>query len=150
MSVTGGIEPTSMTPREERLPASVEDEIQRTTWLDFAALLLFLVGFFNVIDGIAAIRDSKYVVNEVLFSNLHAWGWFFLIWGIIQLFAAFSVYRGASWGIVAGIVTAFFNAIAHLSAAQTSPVWSITIVVLDVLIMYGLVANTGRRARTPA
>jgi hypothetical protein len=105
---------------------------------------------FNVIDGLAAIRDSNYVVNQVLFSSLHAWGWFFLIWGIIQLVAAFAVYRGAGWGIAAALVTAFFNAIAHLSAAKTYPVWSITIVVLDVLIMYGLVVHSGRRSKIPA
>ena len=144
------IQPTSMAPRSQALPDSVEHEIERTTWLDFAALLLFLVGAFNIIDGLAAINNSKYVVNQVLFSNLHAWGWFFLIWGIIQIIAAFAVYRGARWGIAAAVVTAFFNAIAHLSAAKTYPVWSITIVVLDVLIMYGLIVHSGRRSKIPA
>ena len=139
-----------MAPTGQALPDSVQDEIERGTWLDFAALLLFLVGMFNVIDGLAAIRDSNYVANQVLFSSLHAWGWFFLIWGIIQLVAAFAVYRGAGWGIAAALVTAFFNAIAHLSAAKTYPVWSITIVVLDVLIMYGLVVHSGRRSKIPA
>jgi uncharacterized membrane protein len=139
-----------MAPTGQALPDSVQDEIERGTWLDFAALLLFLVGMFNVIDGLAAIRDSNYVANQVLFSSLHAWGWFFLIWGIIQLAAAFAVYRGAGWGIAAALVTAFFNAIAHLSAAKTYPVWSITIVVLDVLIMYGLVVHSGRRSKIPA
>ena len=147
---TPQIQPTSMAPTCQALPDSVQDEIERGTWLDFAALLLFLVGMFNVIDGLAAIRDSNYVVNQVLFSSLHAWGWFFLIWGIIQLVAAFAVYRGAGWGIAAALVTAFFNAIAHLSAAKTYPVWSITIVVLDVLIMYGLVVHSGRRSKIPA
>ena len=147
---TTQIQPTSMAPTGQALPDSVQDEIERGTWLDFAALLLFLVGMFNVIDGLAAIRDSNYVANQVLFSSLHAWGWFFLIWGIIQLAAAFAVYRGAGWGIAAALVTAFFNAIAHLSAAKTYPVWSITIVVLDVLIMYGLVVHSGRRSKIPA
>ena len=50
-------------------------------WLTFAGVMLTMVGFFNVINGIAAIGDSKYLVNQVLFSNLHAWGWFMLIWG---------------------------------------------------------------------
>jgi hypothetical protein len=149
MSITQ-IPPTSITPRGQALPESMEDEIQRTTWLDFAAVLLFLVGLFNVIDGVAAIGDSKYIVGQVLFSSLHAWGWFFLIWGIIQLVAAFAVYRGASWAVGAALVTVFVNAIAHLSAAKTYPVWSITIVVLDVLIMYGLVVHSGRRSQVAA
>ena len=60
-------------------------------WIGFAAIMLILVGFFNVIDGIAAISGSKYVVNQLLFANLDTWGWFFLIWGVLQIFAGFAI-----------------------------------------------------------
>ena len=131
-----------MTPTTGTYSASVE--ITRTTWLDFACIILFLVGFLNIIDGVAALRNSAYVADHVLFSSLHAWGWFFLIWGIIQLVAAFAVYRGAGWAIAVALVAVFFNAIAHLSAAKAAPIWSITIVVLDVLVIYGLVSQSSR------
>jgi hypothetical protein len=135
------------TPRPYDLPESAQEEVDRTPWFDFAAVLLFLAGMFNAIDGIAAVSDSKYVVNTVLFSNLHAWGWFFLIWGVVQMIAAFAVYRGAGWAIVLAITTAFFNAVAQLSAARTYPIWSITILVIDVLVIYGLIVHSGRRRR---
>jgi len=131
-----------VTPTTGTYSASVE--ITRTTWLDFACIILFLVGFLNIIDGVAALRNSAYVADHVLFSSLHAWGWFFLIWGIIQLVAAFAVYRGAGWAIAVALVAVFFNAIAHLSAAKAAPIWSITIVVLDVLVIYGLVSQSSR------
>jgi uncharacterized membrane protein HdeD (DUF308 family) len=148
--VTGFIDvpPSSITPTTGTMPASVESEITRTTWLDFACIMLFLVGCLNIIDGLAALRNSAYVADHVLFSSLHAWGWFFLIWGIVQLVAAFAVYRGAGWGIVVALISVFFNAIAHLSAAQAAPIWSITIVVLDVLIIYGLVSQANRPRAT--
>jgi hypothetical protein len=133
-----------MTPTTGTYSASVESEITRTTWLDFACIILFLVGFLNIIDGVAALRNSAYVADHVLFSSLHAWGWFFLIWGIVQLVAAFAVYRGAGWAVVVALVSVFFNAIAHLSAAKAAPIWSITIVVLDVLVIYGLVSQWSR------
>jgi hypothetical protein len=44
-------------------------------------------------------------------------------------------------------VTAFFNAIAQLSWAHTYPVWAITALAVDVLIIYGLVVYGGRRDR---
>jgi hypothetical protein len=144
MSTFSGVPPTSITPTTGTYPASVESEITRTTWLDFACIMLFLVGFLNIINGVAALRNSAYVADHVLFSSLHAWGWFFLIWGVVQLVAAFAVYRGVGWGIAVALVSAFFNAIAHLSAAQAAPIWSITIVVLDVLIIYGLVSQSSR------
>src|SRR5256885_11057987 len=96
---------SSHTP--QRHAADVEGEIQRSTWFDFAALLLFLVGIFNAIDGIAAISNSGYLADSHLFANLHAWGWFFLIWGVLQMVAAFAVFRGETWGIVVAIATVF-------------------------------------------
>jgi len=113
-------------------------------WIGFAGIMLVLVGFFNVIDGIAAISDSKYVVNQLLFSNLDAWGWFFLIWGALQIFAGFAVIGGAAWGAIVGIVTAFLNAIAQLSWIAVNPWWATIAIVLDVLIIYALIVYGGR------
>jgi hypothetical protein len=114
-------------------------------WIPFAGIMLMLVGFFNIIDGIAAISDSKYLVNQLLFANLHAWGWFFLIWGVIQVFAGFAVLGGATWGAILGVATAFFNIIAQLSWARAYPVWALSAIVLDVLVIYALVVYGGRR-----
>jgi hypothetical protein len=123
-----------------------EEEVSGTGWIAFAGLMLILVGFFNVIDGIAAISSSDYLVNQLLFSNLDAWGWFFLIWGAVQICAGFAVYTGAAWGAVIGVISAFGNAIAQLSWARTYPVWAIAAIVLDVLIIYALVVYGGRRS----
>jgi hypothetical protein len=113
-------------------------------WSGFAGIMLILVGFFNVIDGIAAIGNSNYLANQLLFANMDAWGWFFLIWGILQIFAGFAIMNGATWGAIVGVVTAFVNAIAQLSWARTYPVWAIAAIVLDVLIIYALVVYGGR------
>ena len=142
---TPPIQPVSTTPMDYDPSDSLRDDMDRATWLEFAAILLFLVGMFNVIDGIAAIRDSKYVVNQVLFSNLHAWGWFFLIWGALQICTGFAIYSGAGWAAIVGIVSAFGNAIAQLSWARAYPVWSVAAIVLDVLVIYALVVYGGRR-----
>src|SRR3954467_8590767 len=106
-------------------------------WVAFAGTMLILVGFFNIIDGIAAIANSDYLANQLLFANMDAWGWFFLIWGVLQVFAGFAIFGGSSWGGVLGIVTAFFNAIAQLSWAHTYPVWALAAVSIDVPIIYG-------------
>jgi hypothetical protein len=114
-------------------------------WIAFAGTMLILVGCFNVIDGIAALANSSYLTNNLLFSNLHAWGWFFLIWGAVQIVAGFAIYAGSGWAAIVGIVSAFGNAIAQLSWARANPVWAICAIVLDVLVIYGLVVYGGRR-----
>ena len=97
----------------------MRQDIERSNWLDFACIILALAGFFNVIDGIAAIRDSSYVANQVLFANLHAWGWFF--WP-----GAFFVVRRRRripWrivGVILAILVAFFNAIGQLVGGDVS------------------------------
>ena len=47
----------------------------------FAAVLLLMVGFFNMIYGIAAIANSHvFVANaHYVFANLRTWGWITLI-----------------------------------------------------------------------
>ncbi|HSC74243.1 MAG TPA: hypothetical protein VLB89_08765 [Gaiellaceae bacterium] len=128
-----------------RIDTNYEAEESGTGWIAFAGTMLVLVGCFNVIQGIAAISDSKYLVNQLLFSNLHAWGWFFLIWGAVQVCAGFAIYAGSGWAAIVGIVSAFGNAIAQLSWARAYPVWAICAIVLDVLVIYALVVYGGRR-----
>jgi hypothetical protein len=118
--------------------------IEGAGWLSFAGIMLVLVGFFNIIDGIAAIANSDYLVNHLLFANMDAWGWFFLIWGVLQVLAGFAILGGAVWAAAVGIIAAFFNAIAQLSWAATYPVWAVTAVVIDVLVIYALVVYGGR------
>jgi hypothetical protein len=126
------------------LPDSVTSEIDRTTWLDFASVLLWLVGGFNIMDGIAAIANSRYVNGSTIFANLHAWGWFFLAWGIVQVFAGWAVFKGKRWGVILAIVTAFVNALAQLADVKAAPIWSIIILTLDVILLYGLVVEYPR------
>jgi hypothetical protein len=114
-------------------------------WITFAAVILILVGTLNIIEGISAISGANYLINQLLFSSLNAWGWFFLIWGIIQVLAGFAILGGATWAIFVGIATAFFNLISQFSWAHAYPVWAVTAMVADVLVIYGLLVYGGRR-----
>jgi hypothetical protein len=72
----------------------------------FAAILLLMVGFFNMIYGIAAIANSHvFVANaHYVFANLRTWGWITLIIAVLQLIAAGGILAGnqlARWFAVA-------------------------------------------------
>ena len=114
-------------------------------WIAFAAVLLALAGVFNIVDGLAAVAKDNYVVDDLLFGSLDAWGWFFIIWGVIQVVAAFAIISGQVWAALVGITTAFFNAIAQLAWLKHFPVWSTIIIAIDVLVIYGLTVYGGRR-----
>jgi hypothetical protein len=108
----------------------------------FAAILLLVVGIFNLIDGIAAVANSHvFVANaHYVFGNLHAGGWITLILGVLQLLAAVGVLAGsqvARWFAVAVIG---LNAIDQMFFLPAYPFWSLVIIGVDVVALYGLCA----------
>jgi uncharacterized membrane protein len=122
-----------------------DEPVEHSGWVSFAGIMLMLVGTFNVIDGIVAVSNSDYLVNQLLFSNMDAWGWFFIVWGAAQVVIGVAVLGGATWAAIAGVISAFFNAVAQLSWSHTYPVWSVAAIVLDGLVIYALVVYGGRR-----
>ena len=108
----------------------------------YAAILLLIVGVFNLIDGIAAVANSHVFVTDAhyVFANLRTWGWITLILGVLQVLAAFGVLAGnqvARWFAVAVLV---LNAIDQLFFLPSYPFWSLVIIALDVIALYGLCA----------
>ena len=78
-------------------------------WVLFAGVMIMVAGFLNFIYGIAAIDNSSAFVggsHYVLFDNLNTWGWIILLIGIVQLFAAFSIWNRNPFGRVIGIASA--------------------------------------------
>jgi uncharacterized membrane protein len=64
----------------------------------FAVALLVTVGFFNLIDGIAAIANSHiFIANaHYVVGDLRVWGWVVLILGTLQIIAAIAVLAGST------------------------------------------------------
>lgn len=120
-------------------------------WWVFAGVLLLVAGVLNIIYGIAAIGDSKFFTEHGTFiiSSLHLWGWVTLILGVLELFAAFSLFSGGDFGRVVGIVVGSLNAIAALLAIPAYPLWSLALFALSIIIVYKLIEGpTGTPART--
>jgi hypothetical protein len=123
---------------------------QRSGWVTFAGVLLLIAGVLNVIYGIAAIGDSKFFVNDqkYIFSGLHTWGWVTLVLGVLQLFAAFSLWSGGLYGRIVGIIAASLSAIAALLSIPAYPLWSLAIFAIDIVIIHQIATRgtEGRRA----
>ena len=116
----------------------------------FAVVLLFTVGFFNVIDGIAAIANSHvFIANaHYVIGDLRAWGWVALILGALQVFAAIGVLAGnqaARWFALAVIG---LNAIGQMFSIPAYPFWALMIIAVDVVALWGLCAYGSRENLT--
>lgn len=115
-------------------------------WAAFVVVLFFVVGCFNIIDGIAAlVQDDYFRVDELLFGDLAMWGTIYLVFGALQLFAGWLIFRGSETGALLGIILATLNAVVALLSLGAYPVWSVIILGLDGLVIYALtVHGTGR------
>jgi hypothetical protein len=112
----------------------------------FACVLLLVVGFFNIIEGIAAIANSHvFVANaHYVFANLRTWGWITLIVGVLQLVAAGGIVTGnqlARWFAVAVVG---LNAIDMMFFIPAYPFWALVIIAVDVVALYALCVYGGR------
>ena len=116
----------------------------------FAVALLVTVGIFNLIDGIAAIaRSHIFIANaHYVIGDLRAWGWVALILGVLQVLAAIGVLAGnqaARWFAVAVVG---LNAIAQMFFIPAYPFWSLMIIAVDVVALWGLCAYGSRENLT--
>ena len=91
----------------------------------FACVLLLVVGFFNIIEGISAIANSHiFTANaHYVFANLRTWGWITLIIGVLQLIAAGGIVTGnqlARWFAVAVAMPGTFRRCSWLEPSNRS------------------------------
>ena len=112
----------------------------------FAGVLLLVAGFWNMIYGIAAIANSHvFVANaHYVFGNLRAWGWVTLIFAILLLVAGAGVMAGNQIARWFGVVVVGLNAISQMFVIPAYPFWSLMIIAVDIVALYGLCAYGSR------
>ena len=118
-------------------------------WIVFAAILLFLAGTWNFIDGILAVSSSHvYVAGaHFVFSDLKTWGWIVLLLGISQLAAGSAVVGGSEVARWFAIAVAGVNSIGQLMFLPAYPFWALSMFTVDMLIIYGLAVYGGSKLR---
>jgi hypothetical protein len=105
-----------------------------------------VIGFFNMIDGIAAIARSHVFIGNAhyVIGDLRAWGWVTLIVSVLQLLAALGILMGnqvARWTAVALVG---LNALNQMFFIPAYPFWALTIIAMDVVALWGLCAYGSR------
>jgi len=115
-------------------------------WVLFAAIMLVMGGVLSIIWGIAAVSSSHFFVAgaSYILSDLNTWGWIVMGFGVVELLAALSIWRGGEFGRWFGIVAAGLAALAAMLSIPAYPFWSLTLLTIDVLVIYGLAAYGGK------
>ncbi|HJR97133.1 MAG TPA: hypothetical protein VJ979_04430 [Actinomycetota bacterium] len=117
----------------------------------FAAFMMILIGAFHIIAGIAGILENEFYAvtpNYFLEFDASAWGWIHLIVGIVVLLAGFGLFSGAVWARTVGVILATLSAIANFAFIPYQPVWSITLIAINVFVIWALTVH-GRDIAEP-
>lgn len=140
---------TSATVRGTKSAGYTEPRGLGLVW--FAAIMLLVVGTFNVVDGIAAIANSHlFVANaHYVVGDLRAWGWLALCLGVLALLAGAGVMMGNQLARWFGVAVIGINLVGQLFFIPAYPFWSLTIIAIDVIALYALCAY-GSRANVTA
>ena len=120
-------------------------------WIGFAGILMVLVGAIDFFQGLIALFDDKYFVvtgSGFLVVDLTAWGWIMLIWGVLLVLAGLGLVGGQGWARWFAIVVVSLNFIAQLGFLGNSqtPIWSLTVIALSVIVLYALTARWSESA----
>ena len=110
-------------------------------WAVFAAVILLIVGSLNFMFGLAGILNDQVVTvggQGVIIWDYETWGWIHLVVGAIMVLVSLGLFATREWAVVLAIIFAAISAIAQIGLITAFPLWSILIIVLDVLVIYNL------------
>lgn len=113
-------------------------------WTVFASFMMIMIGFFQAIVGLTAIlKDDFYVVapKALITVSVTSWGWVHLLLSVLVIFAGYAVMDGKVWGRTIGVLLALGGAIVNLAFIPYYPIWSIMLVIVNVVVIYALTVH---------
>ena len=116
----------------------------------FAAIMMLMSGTFQALAGLVAIFENEFYVatrNYLFQFDATTWGWIHLLVGLVVAFAGWGLLSGRTWARVVGITLAVVSAIANFLFIPYYPFWALTVITLDVFVIWALTAH-GRDLQT--
>jgi hypothetical protein len=116
-------------------------QMAATGGMIFAAVLMVVIGLFQILEGIAAISLGGTFVDPAGFAyrvNNTAFGWIQLVIGIVAIAAGLALFTGRLWARAVVIAMAAISAIANFFYLPYAPVWSFVIMALDVFVVWAV------------
>ena len=117
-------------------------------WIAFSGFVLVIVGAIDMIQGFFAIFEDDKVVatgEGLAIVDATGWGWLMLLWGGLLILTGLALLGGAGWARWLAIVGVGVNAIAQMgflaNYQQAFPLWEITILALNIVILFALTAR---------
>ena len=127
--------------QQEQVPESGHGSRVAAGFAVFGGVVMIMAGFCQGFMGLVGLLSNDYYVgtrNYVFEFDATTWGWIHLLVGILLLVAGGGVVTGQTWARAVGITFAGLSALATFAFAPFSPFWSLTIIALDVVVIWAL------------
>jgi hypothetical protein len=122
-----------------------------TGWVAFAAMIMFLLGSFQAVQGLVAIFDDGYYHTTesglVIDVDYTAWGWAHLLLGVLIFISGLGVLAGNLAARTVAVGLAGLSALGNLLFIEAYPIWSVLIITIDLLVIFALTVH-GRELRS--
>jgi hypothetical protein len=148
-----------MSENPASIPASptyddIEYPPERSSWIGwiiFGALMLVLLGIFQLVAGFVAVFDESYFQETgaaplFLAVDQQTWGVLQLVLGALAILTGAGLLSGNTLARAFGAGIVLLSALTNLLAIGAYPLWSTIMIAVDVCILYAIVVH-GREMR---
>jgi hypothetical protein len=127
---------------EQQSQVGPKNRARATGWVVFASVLLIIAGVINIVNGHTLIEHHSYFRKQIpLTGGLTAWGWVFVIWGVLQLAAGILAWSGRLIGHVIGVGVCAIAAMIWFFMVFAAPWAAIAGMGLNIAIIFALTAG---------
>ena len=122
-----------------------QEQVARPSgWRVFAGSVLLLAGGFNVIWGLVALFNPRMIIvssQGLVIWNFKVWGWIYIVVGALMAAASVGLFMMQPWARWVALVFAGLSALVSVLYFPAYPLFSLLMVLLDVIIIYQLSAR---------
>lgn len=110
-------------------------------WTGFAGVMMVVLGFFDIIQGIVAIAEDEFFVvtaDWVFQFDVTTWGWIHLILGIVLVVSGVGLSSGNVLARTVGVILAAVVMVTNFAWLPYYPVWSIAVIAISIAVIWAL------------
>lgn len=119
-------------------------------WVNFAAIVMVLLGSLNGFQGfLALLKDSYFQLDHAdsFLMSYDAWGALLIVWGGILILVGAALYARRGWARIIAIFVVLLDVIVQFGFFPNFPLLSLTLIAIDMVVLYALTARWQEAAR---
>lgn len=121
--------------------ATARAEAELSGWVVFAAIMLFVVGVFDLCYGLAAVLNDDVVTvggAGVIVWDFTVWGWVHMVVGAIMMLVSWGLFSRQGWARWTAVFISTVAALLQIGVITAFPLWSLLMITLELIVIYHL------------